>query len=64
MEKKEKVLQRKAAEETERAKEFTRAKNKRAALQCLKRKKLFEQQIEQLCNFQLRIHDQVGLILW
>nr|GLL27747.1 vacuolar protein sorting-associated protein 32 homolog 2-like [Ipomoea trifida]GMC92545.1 vacuolar protein sorting-associated protein 32 homolog 2 [Ipomoea batatas]GMD01820.1 vacuolar protein sorting-associated protein 32 homolog 2 [Ipomoea batatas] len=62
LEKKEKVLQRKAAEETERAKEFTRAKNKRAALQCLKRKKLFEQQIEQLCNFQLRIHDQMIMI--
>ncbi|XP_019199557.1 PREDICTED: vacuolar protein sorting-associated protein 32 homolog 2-like [Ipomoea nil] len=62
LEKKEKVLQKKAAEETERAKEFTRVKNKRGALQCLKRKKLFEQQIEQLFNFQLRIHDQMIMI--
>lgn len=30
-----------------------------AAIQCLKRKKLYEQQVEQLGNFQLRIHDQV-----
>ena len=30
-----------------------------AAIQCLKRKRLYEQQIEQLGNFQLRIHDQV-----
>lgn len=33
-----------------------------AAIQCLKRKKLYEQQVEQLGNFQLRIHDQVRLI--
>ena len=32
-----------------------------AAIQCLKRKRLYEQQIEQLGNFQLRIHDQVSL---
>ena len=32
-----------------------------AAIKCLKRKKLYEQQIEQLGNFQLRIHDQVPL---
>lgn len=32
-----------------------------AAIQCLKRKRLYEQQIEQLGNFQLRIHDQVIL---
>lgn len=32
-----------------------------AAIQCLKRKRLYEQQIEQLGNFQLRIHDQVTL---
>lgn len=30
-----------------------------AAIQCLKRKRLYEQQVEQLGNFQLRIHDQV-----
>ncbi|KAL2553975.1 vacuolar protein sorting-associated protein 32-like protein 2 [Forsythia ovata] len=62
LEKKENVLQKKAAVEVEKAKEFTRAKNKRAAIQCLKRKRLYEQQIEQLGNFQLRIHDQMILL--
>ncbi|EXB24687.1 Vacuolar protein sorting-associated protein 32-2-like protein [Morus notabilis] len=62
LEKKEKVLQKKASAEVERAKEFTRAKNKKAAIQCLKRKRLYEQQIEQLGNFQLRIHDQMIML--
>ncbi|KAG2599074.1 hypothetical protein GQ55_5G243200 [Panicum hallii var. hallii] len=62
LEKKEKVLEKKAAAELERAKEFSRAKNKRAAIQSLKRKKLYEQQIEQLGNFQLRIHDQMIML--
>ncbi|CAA0806703.1 Vacuolar protein sorting-associated protein 32 homolog 1 [Striga hermonthica] len=62
LEKKEKVLLKKAASEVEKAKEFTKAKNKRAAIQCLKRKRLYEQQIEQLGNFQLRIHDQMIML--
>ncbi|CAK7343866.1 unnamed protein product [Dovyalis caffra] len=62
LEKKEKVLLKKAAAEVEKAKEFTRGKNKRAAIQCLKRKRLYEQQIEQLGNFQLRIHDQMIML--
>nr|ACJ83886.1 unknown [Medicago truncatula] len=62
LEKKESVLLKKAAAEVERAKEFTRAKNKRAAIQCLKRKRLYEQQVEQLGNFQLRIHDQMIML--
>ncbi|KAL8160830.1 hypothetical protein V2J09_012319 [Rumex salicifolius] len=62
LEKKEHVLSKKAAEEVEKAKAFTRAKNKRAAIQCLKRKRLYEQQIEQLGNFQLRIHDQMIML--
>ncbi|KAL0407732.1 UNVERIFIED_CONTAM: Vacuolar protein sorting-associated protein [Sesamum radiatum] len=62
LEKKEKVLLKKAAAEVEKAKEFTRAKNKRAAIQCLKRKRLYEQQVEQLGNFQLRIHDQMIML--
>ncbi|ERN04318.1 hypothetical protein AMTRI_Chr08g210540 [Amborella trichopoda] len=59
LEKKENVLQRKMSSEIQKAKDFTRMKNKRAAIQCLKRKKLYEAQIEQLGNFQLRIHDQM-----
>ncbi|KAJ0081255.1 hypothetical protein Patl1_11079 [Pistacia atlantica] len=35
---------------------------KRTAIQCLKRKRLYEQQIEQLGNFQLRIHDQMIML--
>ncbi|XAR67660.1 hypothetical protein NMG60_11002506 [Bertholletia excelsa] len=62
LEKKEKVLLKKASAEVEKAKDFTRSKNKRAAIQCLKRKRLYEQQIEQLGNFQLRIHDQMILL--
>ncbi|XP_028064978.1 vacuolar protein sorting-associated protein 32 homolog 2-like isoform X1 [Camellia sinensis] len=62
LEKKEKVLQKKASAEVGKAKEFTRSKNKRAAIQCLKRKRLYEQQIEQLGNFQLRVHDQMILL--
>ncbi|XP_040997448.1 vacuolar protein sorting-associated protein 32 homolog 2-like [Juglans microcarpa x Juglans regia] len=62
LEKKENVLLKKASAEVEKAKEFTRAKNKKAAIQCLKKKKLYEQQIEQLGNFQLRIHDQMILL--
>ncbi|KAL2251131.1 UNVERIFIED_CONTAM: Vacuolar protein sorting-associated protein 32 [Sesamum indicum] len=58
LEKKEGVLQKKASAEVEKAKEYTKAKNKRAAIQCLKRKRLYEEQIGQLANFQLRIHDQ------
>eukprot|EP00249_Psilotum_nudum_P019177 c27127_g4_i1 orf=1-411(-) len=62
LEKKEKVLQKKISMEIERAREYTRAKNKRAAIQCLKRKRLYESQVEQLGNFQLRIHDQMILL--
>ncbi|CAK9171448.1 unnamed protein product [Ilex paraguariensis] len=62
LEKKEKVLQKKASAEVERAREFTKAKNKKAAIQCLKKKRLYEQQIETLGNFQLRIHDQMIML--
>ncbi|CAH1448804.1 unnamed protein product [Lactuca virosa] len=62
LEKKERVLLKKASAEVEKAKDYTRAKNKKAAIQCLKRKKLYEQQVEQLGNFQLRIHDQMIML--
>ncbi|PIN21728.1 Protein involved in glucose derepression and pre-vacuolar endosome protein sorting [Handroanthus impetiginosus] len=62
LEKKESVLQRKAAAEVEKAKEYTKAKNKKLAIQCLKKKKLYEEQIGQLANFQLRIHDQMIML--
>ncbi|KAL9154199.1 hypothetical protein ABFS82_10G099400 [Erythranthe guttata] len=62
LEKKEGVLQKKASAELDKAKEHTKAKNKRAAIQCLKKKKLYEEQIGQLANFQLRVHDQMILL--
>ncbi|KAI3903850.1 hypothetical protein MKW92_005873 [Papaver armeniacum] len=62
LEKKENVLLRKVSAEVDKAKEFTKAKNKKAAITCLKRKRMLEQQVEQLGNFQLRIHDQMILL--
>ena len=59
LEKREALLHKKMAAELEKAKDFNRAKNKRAALQCLKKKKLYEQQIEQLQNQQLKLEEQV-----
>ena len=59
LEKREALLNKKMALELQKAKEFNRAKNKRAALQCLKRKKLYEQQIENLQNHQLKLDEQV-----
>merc|ERR1711977_255130 len=58
LEKREALLQKKMADEIRKAKEYTKMKNKRAALQCLKRKKMYEAQADQLANQQLRIHDQ------
>jgi hypothetical protein len=60
LEKKEKLWQKKIAAEVTKAREYTQAKNKKAAIQCLKRKKLYEVQVEQLGNYQLRLHDQVS----
>eukprot|EP00245_Coleochaete_scutata_P007124 TRINITY_DN22222_c0_g1_i1.p1 TRINITY_DN22222_c0_g1~~TRINITY_DN22222_c0_g1_i1.p1 ORF type:complete len:223 (+),score=75.11 TRINITY_DN22222_c0_g1_i1:168-836(+) len=62
LEKKEKVYEKKIAAEMEKAKEFTKAKNRKAAIQCLKRKKMYETQIESLTNFELRIQDQMILL--
>ncbi|KAF9615992.1 hypothetical protein IFM89_027931 [Coptis chinensis] len=62
LEKKEKVFLKKASAEVEKAKKFINSKNKSAAVQCLKKKKLYEQQVSQLGNFQLRIHDQMIML--
>jgi len=58
LEKRESVLLKKIDAEIEKAKQYTREKNKRAALQCLKKKKMYEQQAEALQNNMLRITDQ------
>ncbi|XP_031473256.1 vacuolar protein sorting-associated protein 32 homolog 1-like [Nymphaea colorata] len=62
LEKKEKMLEKKADSEVERAKQFIKANNKRAAMQCLKKKKLYDVQIQQIRNFQLRVQDQMVLL--
>ncbi|XP_021317454.1 vacuolar protein sorting-associated protein 32 homolog 2 isoform X2 [Sorghum bicolor] len=62
LEKKERFLQKKCSAEIEKAKDYTKSKNKNAAIQCLKKKKLYETQIEQLSNFQLRVHDQIIML--
>ncbi|KAK1312241.1 hypothetical protein QJS10_CPA07g01393 [Acorus calamus] len=55
LEKKERFLWKKISAETNRAKDYT-------AIQCLKKKKMYEAQVEQLGNFQLRIHDQIIML--
>ncbi|XP_037433982.1 vacuolar protein sorting-associated protein 32 homolog 2-like [Triticum dicoccoides] len=66
LEKKEKVLEKKAgAEVLQNCRNTVCQLNhcfSSAAIQSLKRKKLYEQQIEQLGNFQLRIHDQMIML--
>lgn len=52
------VLDKKIAIELERARELTRSKNKRGALMALKKKKMYEQQREQLENQILRVSEQ------
>ncbi|KAF3327309.1 vacuolar protein sorting-associated protein 32 2-like isoform X2 [Carex littledalei] len=59
LEMREKQLQEKVSGEAEKAKEYAKLKNKTAAIQSLKKKKLYEAQIQQLVNSQLRLHDQV-----
>ncbi|CAL9052404.1 unnamed protein product [Musa banksii] len=58
LEEKEVVLQKKISQEVDRAKGFTRANNKQAAIECLKRKKYYEGKMDQLGTFQLHIRNQ------
>lgn len=62
LEKREALIQKKIEAELEKAKEYTRANNKRAALQCLKKKKMYEQQLDTLSNQQLRLADQINVL--
>ena len=56
------MLQKKMAAEVEKAKECMRAKNKRGALHCLKKKKMMQDQVDQLDNHILRIEEQKFLL--
>lgn len=59
LEKREKYLQTKADKEIEQAKGFMQQKNKRSALQCLKRKKIYEAQVDKLGATRFAIEQQV-----
>jgi len=59
LEKREALLIKKISAELEKAKAFNRSGNKRAALQCLKRKKLYESQSEVVANQQLKLQEQM-----
>lgn len=59
---KEAVLQKKISQEMERVKEFTKSGNKQAAMQCLKRKKYYESQMNQVGSVQLRINTKEKMI--
>ncbi|XP_068635920.1 vacuolar protein sorting-associated protein 32 homolog 1-like isoform X2 [Aristolochia californica] len=58
LEEKENVLQKKISIENERFKEFTKSKNKQSAVQCLKRRKFYEDQLHLVASFQTRVNDQ------
>jgi len=62
LQKREELLWKRVGEEVEKAKDFTRQKNKRAALQCLKRKKMLETQADQLSNNIMRVQEQIDLL--
>lgn len=62
LEMREEVLHKKANEEVQKAKSFTTSGNRKAALQCLKKKKLYETNADQVANNQLRVHDQIMLL--
>jgi len=59
LEKREQFLQKKADQQTVEAKKFMQAKNKRAALMCLKRKKTYEAQMEKIGGARATIEQQM-----
>lgn len=58
LEKRKSLLEKRVNEELEKAKEFTRQKKKSQALLALKKKKMYEQQLEQLDTLILRVNEQ------
>jgi len=59
LEKRGQFLQKKCDQQTAEARKFMQAKNKRAALMCLKRKKTYEAQMEKIAGAQMTIEQQV-----
>ncbi|KAH3758452.1 Snf7 family [Pelomyxa schiedti] len=62
LEKREAFLQRKATQEGEQATSFIRAKNRKSAMMCLKRKKTYEAQIDKINGARMTIEQQVFAI--
>jgi len=58
LEKREQFLQKKIEKETQLAKDYMKKKNKNAALACLKRKKVYEAQIDKLAAARMTIETQ------
>lgn len=62
LEKEQASLIKMVSQEQKKARKFAREKNKRVALQCLKKKKLYVQQLKQLENFILQITKQMIML--
>lgn len=62
LEKREAFLQAKCEKEVTDAKKFLQAKNKRAAMMCLKRKKTYEAQVEKIAGARMTLETQVTAI--
>ncbi|KAK3436329.1 hypothetical protein EUGRSUZ_C00937 [Eucalyptus grandis] len=62
LEEKEKEFKEKASQEVEKSKELTRAKDEAVARRSLKKKRLYEQQLEPLGNSQLQIAGQMIML--
>lgn len=58
LDKRETHLQRKIDQEIEKAKAFSKQNKKKEALTCIKRKKMFEKQVEQLTNARMTLEQQ------
>lgn len=62
LEKKKELLQKRINDEMEKAREFTRQKKKSQALMCLKKKKMFEQQLERMDALISRVLEQRNML--
>ncbi|KAF6258428.1 component of the ESCRT-III complex [Scenedesmus sp. NREL 46B-D3] len=62
LEKKKLLLEKRMNDEMEKAREFTRQKKKSQALMCLKKKKMFEQQLERMDALISRVMEQRSML--
>eukprot|EP00122_Pirum_gemmata_P001191 Pgem_evm1s1064 len=59
LEKRQEYLEKKMEGEVAQAKKYSAAKNKKAALMCLKRKKQYEDQVNKLAGAQMTVNSQL-----